>query len=277
MSSAYHPQTDGQTERANRTLKEYLRHYVNGNQANWVLLLPMAELALNKLSSSATGSTPSYANYGRNPNIRDAPLTSPMSDRAIVFVDDLKKLHKQIENNLEVSQIRMEKQENKHRSKGPQLKEGDKVWLHTKNLKTKRPNKKLDHVRVGPFRMKRVKGPVNYELELPADSKIFPTFHVSLLEKASDKEPVATTFSYEPQEDDIYEVEKILKEKDGQYLVKWKGYPESENTWEPEHNLLPSCARLLQKFRQLGNQKADPPAANRKGKARGPRSTGQPE
>ena len=60
----------------------------------------------------------------------------------------------------------METQENKHRKEGPQLKKGNKVYLYIKNLKTKRPNKKLDHIKVGPFLIKNAKGLVNYELQL---------------------------------------------------------------------------------------------------------------
>jgi len=72
----------------------------------------------------------------------------------------------------------------------PQLKKGDKVYLHTKNLKSKRPSRKLDHVKVGPFLIKQPKGPVNYELQLPSDARVHPVFHVSLLEPADSKTPL---------------------------------------------------------------------------------------
>ena len=250
LSTAYHPQTDGQTERTNRTLKTYLRNYVDYNQTNWVKLLPVAELALNNLVARATGTTPFFANYGRHANLMDAPKTNPQSQEGLKYADDLKQTHKQIEMSLEKAQNDMEIYENKYRKNGPQLKEGDKVWLNTKNLKTKRPSKKLDHLRVGPFRIEAIVSPVNYQLELPDDTKIHPVFHVSLLEKASNDEPVAQTFEYEPEEDTTYEVEKILQQKDNQYLIKWVGYPDSENTWEPEENLLPNCAKLLQEWKR---------------------------
>jgi hypothetical protein len=248
LSSAYHPETDGQTERANRTIKTYLRHYVQQNQSNWVTLLPMAELSYNNLLSTVTGTTPFYANYGRNPNMFEPKLPNPKSELAIKTTQDLQALHEQIKERIEFAQLRMEKNENKTRIHGPQLKEGDKVYLHTKNLKTKRPSKKLDHVRVGPFEIEKVKGPVNYQLRLPSDAKVHPVFHVSLLEPASPNTPIATTFNYEPEEENEYEVEHILKHKDNQYLVKWKGYPESENTWEPKKNLLPNCWKMIQEF-----------------------------
>ena len=64
LSTAYHPQTDGQTERMNQTLEQYLRSYVNYQQDNWVTLLPMAEFAINSATASATRVTPFYANRG---------------------------------------------------------------------------------------------------------------------------------------------------------------------------------------------------------------------
>ena len=77
----------------------------------------------------------------------------------------------------------MEIQENKHRKKRPQFKKGDRVYLYIKNLKTKRPSRKLDYMKVGPFLVKNVTGPVNYELQLPQEAKVYPVFHVLLLEK----------------------------------------------------------------------------------------------
>ena len=97
----------------------------------------------------------------------------------------------------------------------------------------------MDAVKLGPFKILRQKGPVNYELELPKKMRILPTFHVSLLEPAT---PDATLeqdvrdISEEIQEP-VYEVEKILDSRleNGQrkYLVKWTGYDPTENTWEP--------------------------------------------
>jgi hypothetical protein len=119
------------------------------------------------------------------------------------------------------------------------------VYLYTKNLRTKRLSKGLDHVKVGPFLISKQNGPVTYTLELPLDAKIHPRFYVSLLELADLETPLQRTFRYEIEEEKEFEVEKILdyrlndnpRDLETWYLVKWLGYDEMENTWELETNL----------------------------------------
>ncbi|CAD0056184.1 unnamed protein product [Aureobasidium pullulans] len=126
LSTAYHPQTDGQTERANQTLEAYLRHYVSYAQDNWVLYLPMAQLALNNQISATTGVSPFYANFGKHPNLFMEPrLQHPNADKAMITSDALKKLHKQLRQKILSSQngLRNSRQKSKP---DPQLKEGDK-------------------------------------------------------------------------------------------------------------------------------------------------------
>ena len=190
MSTAYHPQTDGQTERANQTLETYLRHYVNKKQNNWVQLLPMAQLAYNDKLSQTTGLTPFFANYGKNPNSFLQPRKGPNAEKALVKAKELKKVHNQLTETIKETNKKVRQQADKSRKDGPQLKKGDKVYLLTRNLKTKKPSKKLDHVKVGPFLIIEERGPVNYKLDLPKDSKRYPVFHVSLLEPADPNTPL---------------------------------------------------------------------------------------
>ncbi len=117
-----------------------------------------------------------------------------------------------------------------------------------KNLKSKRPSKKLDYIKVGPFLIKQTRGPVNYELQLPPDARVHPVFHVSLLEPADSKTPLQEDWKYEAETEE-YEVERILEQKGQKYLIKWKDCEESENTWEPIRNL-GNCQDLLQQFHQ---------------------------
>jgi hypothetical protein len=84
------------------------------------------------------------------------------------------------------------------------------VYLHTKNLRTKRPSKGLDNVKVGPFLISKRNGPVTYTLKLPPDAKIHPRFHISLLEPADPETPLQKTFRYKTEEENEFEVEDLL-------------------------------------------------------------------
>ena len=131
-----------------------------------------------------------------------------------------------------------------------QLKKGDKVYLLTRNWKTKKPKtKKLDNIKVRPFSVKEKTGPVNVKIRLPRDTRVHPNFHILMIEPADQSTPLQETFHYQPKEEQEFKVEQILARKSQQYLVKWKGYPDSENTWEPLKNLV-NCQLLLQQFWQ---------------------------
>jgi hypothetical protein len=257
LSTAFHPQTDGQTERVNQTLEQYLRHYVNLAQNNWVSLLPTAQVAVNNMVHDTTGRTPFFANYGKHPNLFMEPRNHPKAQKAIDTVENLRKIHDEIRQNI----VRAQETSRKYdKSKpAPQLKKGDKVYLLTKNLKTRRKTKKLDHIKVGPFLIKQVKGPVNYELDLPRDAKVHPVFHISLLEPANPEIPLQTQFQFDAEEQEEYEVERIIDDRrngdDNEYLVKWKGYSDEENTWEPEENLL-NCQKILKEYRKRKDRKS---------------------
>ncbi len=94
------------------------------------------------------------------------------------------------------------------------------MYLLTKNLKTKKKSKKLNHVKVESFFIKAIKGSINYELDLSKDAKVFLVFHISLLELIDPNTSIQETFHYKSQEKNRFEVKKILKKKGQQYLVK---------------------------------------------------------
>ena len=253
LSTAYHPQTDGQTERVNQTMETYLRIYCNQQQDNWVSLLPMAQIAYNNKLSEATGYSPFFANHGRQPNLFTRSLESNIqTESAITSVEALKEVHQKSLENIAKAQSRSISYVNKKRKTAPLLKEGDKVYLLTKNLRTRRPTKKLDKVKVGPFFISEQISPVNYRLALPKDAKIHSVFHISLLEPADPRTPIQKDFHYQADGEDEWDVEKILRHrnegKGDEFLVKWLGYPDSENTWEPITHLT-NCRQLLKKFR----------------------------
>ena len=140
--------------------------------------------------------------------------------------------------------------QNKKRKTTPLLKKRDKVYFFTKNLKiNKKRSKKLDHVKVESFFIKIIKGRVNYELNFSIDVKIFLIFHISVLESTHSNTSIQTTFRYQSQKDQEYEVEQILQKRGQQYLVKWKKYSTSKNTWKSLRNLK-NCTKLLQQYHQ---------------------------
>lgn len=147
----------------------------------------------------------------------------------------MKQLHKELKTELRFISDRMSKYANKKRLEGPRLKEGDPIYLIRKNIRTKRPSATLNNIKLGPFRIKEIKGPVTVVLELPKDMRIHPTFHISLLEPAPKNSRIITT---QPLDKDMsnkeYKIEKILEAKliGGQphYLIKWLGYEDHENS-----------------------------------------------
>jgi hypothetical protein len=126
----------------------------------------------------------------------------------------------------------------------PQLKKENKMYLLTKNLKIRKKNKKLNHVKIESFFIKEVKESVDYELDLPRDARVFLVFYISLLESVDLSTSIQKTFHYHPQKENRFEVERILERKGQRYLVKWKEYPTTENTWEPISNL-DDCDTLI--------------------------------
>ena len=121
------------------------------------------------------------------------------------------------------------------------FKKGDKVWLDTRNLKMSH-HKKIRPKHEGPFEITKVIGPVTYQLNLLKTWKIHNMFHATLLRQYNETEVYGANFPRPTPElikgEEVYEVENILKhQKRGhrhQYYVKWKRYPISEASWEPE-------------------------------------------
>jgi len=216
MSTIYHPTTNRQTERTNQSLEQYLRHYVNNIQNNWVLLLSIAQLALNTKISDITKITSFFANYGKEPNLFGRERNYLEAQSAIEKIATLKKIHK----NILFMQSRSAKYQNKKQKTTSQLKRGDKIYLLTKNLKTRKKSKKLNKIKIGPFFIKAVKRSVNYKLDLSKNARVFSVFHILLLESVDLSTSIQKTFYYKAQEESKYKVEQILKQQSQKYLVK---------------------------------------------------------
>jgi hypothetical protein len=255
LSTAFRPQTDGQTERMNQVVEQYLRCYINYQQDDWVEKLPAAQLAYNTAYNESTKLTPAYANYGFTPEpYHEARESKHVNPAAIIKSEDLKTLHQDMRTELEFVRNRMNHYYNPKRMEGPSFKEGDMVYFATKNVTTKRPSKKLDYKYIGPYKILRKIGKHNYELDFPSKVRLHSIVHVALLESAADT--IQVKIGNEPEEiegPEVYEAEAIreMRKHEGrkEYLVKWKNYPENENTWEPAKHLA-NAQRLLKEFHQ---------------------------
>ncbi|EJF55528.1 chromo domain-like protein, partial [Dichomitus squalens LYAD-421 SS1] len=137
------------------------------------------------------------------------------------------------------------------------FKKGDLVWLDAKNIKFFQVPKKFALKRHGPLEIIEVLGPLTYRLKLPAQWKIHDVFHATLLSPYHETKEHGPNFSYPPpdevEHEEQWEVEAIVgRKKHGRtyrYQVKWKGYPPSENSWEPESNLK-NAAELLDTYKK---------------------------
>lgn len=274
FSSAYHPETDGQTERLNRILEDYLRHYVNQYQDDWHKFLKFAEFAYNNAKQESLGISPFRLNYGFDPITPVQSLAEPFQlkqqrvlEKAICpeavqrFEATLHQALNCAKEHLQVAQQR-QKQYADTKRRHVQFKAGDKVLLCTKNMKLKASgSRKLLPRFVGPFTIKRVVNPVAYELDLPSTLKVYPVFHIALLREY--KEDPNHLYRAPPLPEVIegqleYEVEKILDHrKMGNthvYKIRWLGYGPSSDTWEPEANLK-NCPTILHEYQKTMTDK----------------------
>ena len=133
---------------------------------------------------------------------------------------------------------------------------GDKVWLESRNLKLRCESRKLAPKWEGPFKIQEVLGPLTYRLELPKQWKIHPVFYATLLSPYKENDTYENNFTHPPPDlingQEEYEVEAILSHKrlgrGYSYLIKWKGYPSSDNSWEPEQNIV-NAPELLSQYK----------------------------
>jgi hypothetical protein len=255
LSTAFHPQTDGQTERTNATLEQYLRCFSNYQQDDWSELLPMAEFCYNNTVHSSTNQTPFFALHGYHPRFSiNVPRVASSNPLAHERLTSLKETQDNLKFYIKSAQESQERYYNRHVEPQPAFVPGDEVWLLRKNIKTTRPSDKLDARKLGPFKIIEAVNSRSFRLQLPSSmSKVHPVFHVSLLERYQANTIPGRTVPPPPPievEGELeYEVEAIvdsrLFRRQLQYRVKWQGY--QEWTWEPPAHVA-DCQDMVSVF-----------------------------
>ena len=247
MSSSFHPQTDGQTERVNQTLETYLRHFVSVGLNDWDTLLSRAEFAHNAAFNETIRAAPFELTYGYHPRTPVGEVVEVVHPASAAFVERLQSSLSLARKCLIAAQQRQKALADKRRV-DQVYKVGDKVLLSTKylNLKHREPSRKLLPKWIGPFEVVQVVGPVAYKLKMNPGWRVHPVFHVSLLEPYREDgrvQPPPPPIEMEGALE--YEVESILehrfrgiKNPKAFYKVAWKGYGIEHNSWEPESNVV---------------------------------------
>ena len=188
LSTAYHPQTDGQTERVNLDIQAYLRAFVNEKQDDWPSHLKMAQYVLNNAVHSTIGMSPNMALMGYNDpfpdeltktqgkDVRDTPTSARKRAESLLQVRQLAyQCHQQALED-------MKRLADRYRREAPILKEGDRVFLSLEHLSTERSSKKIDYLWDGPFGISEAVGTHAYRVKIPTGSGRPPhnVFHISL-------------------------------------------------------------------------------------------------
>jgi hypothetical protein len=251
MSTAYHPQTDGQTEVVNRCLENYLRCFVGDKPKEWTRWLSWAEWWYNTTYHSAIKMTPFEAVYGRAPPIIPTyNARSSSVDELDRTLQDRTKVLRILKDHLHAAQARMKQQADKHRSER-EFEVGDWVFLRLQPYRqisvNVHPSNKLSPRFYGPYKVLERIGYVAYRLDLPPESKIHPIFHVSCLKKklgervfCQQQLPDITSMG-----DVRIQLTAILDRRMVKWhnkvvvkvLVQWAHLPKEDATWEPYETL----------------------------------------
>ena len=241
-STAYHPQSDGQTERVNQELEQYIRLWVNERQDDWDELLPLAEFSSNNAIHSSTQETPFVLDTGRHPRMGFEPRQHPSHLESVnEFKDRMANAIEEAKSALRRAKDDMARYYNQRRTPAPQYKVGDKVYVDASDIRTTRPSIKLSHRNLGPFPIQAKVGPNAYRLKLPTILKrLHPVFHVVKLTPAPldpfpGRRPPAAPPPVLVDDIEEYQVERILNSRVFrrrlQFLVQWEGWGYEHNEW----------------------------------------------
>lgn len=276
LSTAYHPETDGQTEIMNQYLDLRLRPFVNHFQNNWSRLLPLMDFVQLALHHDSINISPFQLLHGHPPRLSfdwKAPEKPENACQALAQEEAKKKIRQMqeawelVRKHMESAQRKKQHDVNSH-CREPDFQVGDKVWLSTKNISLDRPNRKLGHQNIGPFKIINKKG-WSYELDLPPSmGEIHRVFHAKLLRK-DPASPVPGQINPPPEALEIipghkeWAVESIhackIKYRKLYYRANWLGADEDPEYY-PASNFM-YAPHLAKRFHLENPSLPGPPVA----------------
>jgi hypothetical protein len=245
ISSAYHPQTDGQTERTHRTIEQILRSFVQNQHIEWYDYLPLAEFSYNNSRHSSTTFSPFEAIYGFTPITPPTLILTP-NTKPLDLITRINDIHALITEQIKVAKVLQSHYADQNQVQHV-FKVGDKVMLDTTNLVIRnQTTRKLRQRFLGPFPISKVVSPVTYELLLPGTMNVHPVFHVSKLRITNSPDAPMDVVPARTEEQQEYVVDSILDHKIDLFPSRYKSGPrllfkvrwaapftEKDDSWEP--------------------------------------------
>jgi hypothetical protein len=282
LTTAYHPQADGQTEILNQTLEVAIRAYTNFDRDNWSELLPKLAYAYNNTPHTATKHTPAFLLYGFQPRgplsylleedyIERPTLDQLTQDKAINFIEEFEGARQAAQDALRRAQVTFERAYNK-KHLPVTFEVGDKVYVNVHSLRlpdvTEGKGVKFTRRFEGPFEVLEKLSNVTYRLRIPQDYDIHPVISIAHIEKHYPSyEEIGDRVTLPPlrkvnKTTEEFTITRIVNERKRkvkgklitEYQCEWEGYG-VEDTWIPERNLR-NAKEILQEWKTLQKQKS---------------------
>lgn len=263
MSTSYHPQTDGSSERSNKTVEQCVRFHVERNQKGWAKSLPRVHFAIMNTVNRSTGFSGFQLKSGFSPRLIP-PIVPPAelfdSDPSCIALDLANRLRDDVgeaQDNLLRSKVDQAIQANKHRAPDFDYNVGQRVFLSTKRRvreylkKDEKRTAKFVVTHDGPYTIiDKNRTHSTYTLDLPPHSNIHPVFHVSELRPCvenddelfpSRAQATPPSIIFEDGAEEFF-IQKILdsrrRGRGRQFLVRWVGFGPEHDEWLPGRELL---------------------------------------
>lgn len=264
MTTAYHPQSDGQAEKSNQTVEIALRHFVDFHQSNWTEFVPLVEFAINVAINDSIKMSPFKALYGID--VRDGlselsgvvqPSNNPsVNDR----LSQIRSIRQEVTGAIAFAQARQARYyDERHKPKSFEV--GDRVMLNVKDFRIPGIlSSKIGPKRIGPFTIMERHGNLAYRLDLPPSYRMHPVVSIAKLEPAVTDDSRHSRPPPEVHDDneEHFEVQNIVDERlvrgRLQYLVDWTGYGPHERTWEPATEIKRGAPNVVSKWNSLQNR-----------------------